>query len=133
MVDDGDLRHPQLRAIVVALKRRPHAAGEALLADLDDPATRSVLAALLVEERAGDDSAAEIQQYQQRLERARRLQRMRALGRALADADGAAAAQPHETFRTLTDEGRWMLSTTRGAAGTHTTGPQSPQGVQAND
>ena len=45
----------------------------------------------------------------------------------------AAAAQPHDAFRTLTDEGRWMLSATRGAAGTHTTGPQSPQGVQRND
>ncbi|HSF01675.1 MAG TPA: DNA primase [Solirubrobacterales bacterium] len=133
LVDEGDVAHPQLRAIVAALKRRPEAVGEALLVDFDDPATRSVLAALLVEERAGDDAAAEIRQYQQRLERARRLQRMRALSRSLAEAEGTAAAPPHDAFRTLTDEGRWMLSATRGAAGTHTTGPESPQGVQRND
>jgi DNA primase len=133
MVDEADVNHPQLRAIVGALKRRPASAGEALLADLDDAAARSVLAALLVEERRGDDPGVEIDQYRRRLERTRRLQRMRAVSRALADADGAAAIEPHDAFRTLTDEGRWMLSATRGAAGIQTTGPESPQGVQTND
>jgi DNA primase len=131
LVEEHDVGHAQLRAIVAALKRRPDVAGEALLAELDDPATRSVLAALLVEERAGEQADAEILQYRQRLERTRRLARMRSLSRALAD--GAVGSEPHDAYRTLIDEGRWMLSATRGAAGTHATGPESPQGVQTNE
>jgi DNA primase len=133
LLDDDDLAAPALRAIVAALRGRPAAAAESLLTDLDDTA-RSLVAALLVDEedRGRVDADAAIADFRRRLERARRLRRMREVVRGIADRP-TSDALPHDQFRTLTVEGQAVLSVTRGGAPAHHPGPESPQGVQTHE
>ncbi|HJW62312.1 MAG TPA: toprim domain-containing protein, partial [Actinomycetes bacterium] len=50
-VDDGDVAHPGLRALLAALRRAPTRAAEELMDELPGDAERALLASLLVEER----------------------------------------------------------------------------------
>ena len=132
LLDVADLGHQPLREIVEALARRPDADSATLMPDLPTDAARRTLSALLVDERESDTAPDSVEQFQRRLEMQRRLKHMRALSRGIAESAAATEILPHDEFRSLTAEGQWVLNTTRGVA-THNTGPEGPQGVQAND
>jgi DNA primase len=134
LVDEADVNHAGLRAIVVALRRRPDAAAEGLMSDLDDEAVRGLLAALLVEERAPEGDGASIAEFQQRLDRRQRLRRMRELSRGIAEAQatGGADAPIQDALQRLDRESKEVYALSRAAASDHP-GPESPQGVQTHE
>jgi len=132
LLDERELGAEPLRLIVSALKARPDAPAEGLLADLPDTA-RNLLASLLVEEREHEDLPATIEQFARRLERGLALKRMRELSRGIAETPVEAGTLPHDEFRTLTREGKWVLEVTRGVGSSPHTGPTGKQGVHTND
>ena len=108
-LEDSDLSSPPLRAIVAALRARPDASAESLLADLDDGA-RSALTALLLEEdhRFPDDPDVSIAGFRRHLEREHRLRRQREIARSITDAQrGAPVVEtPVQDFQPLHRESK---------------------------
>ena len=130
LLDDGDVSHAPLRAIVAALRLRPDATAEGLMTDLDDESARGVLAALLVEERDSENESASVAEFQRRLERRQRLRRLRALSRSIAEAQatGGADAPIQEAMLKLHHEGREVYELSRAVAATDHTAPGSLTG-----
>ena len=130
ILDDGDVSHPPLRAIVAALRLRPDATAEGLMTDLDDESTRGVLAALLVEERDSEDESASVAEFQRRLERRQKLRSMRALSRSIAEAQatGGADAPIQEAMLKLHHESREVYELSRAVAESDHTAPGSLTG-----
>src|SRR5207247_2020776 len=91
VVEAGDLAHAPFRTIVAALRLRLSAPAESLMTDLVTDEARSVLAALLVEERAELDVRVSIEQFRRRLERSQRLRRAREVSQSIADVQANAA------------------------------------------
>jgi len=116
--ESDDLGHAPLRSIVGALKRRPGASAESLMTDLETDEARSVLSALLVEDRETIDARVSIGQFQRRLERSQRLRRARGVSQAIADAQAKAGAEApmHEELRTLHQESAVVYGITGGIA-----------------
>lgn len=135
LVDDEDVTAPALRDIVRALRRRPDAEGAALLADVGGEDARHALSALLVEEPAAHDTAAAIRQFETRLERARRLRRMRQTSRSIAEAQVAAGANAplEEELRALERDSREVYGISRAGGQSPHPGQGSPQGVHKNE
>src|SRR5262245_8485803 len=113
-----DLAHGALRAIVGALKRRPDAAAESLMTDLETDEARSVLSSLLVEDRESVDARVSIEQFQRRLERSQRLRRAREVSQSIAEtqAKTGVAAPMHTELRTLHQESAVVYGITGGVA-----------------
>ena len=130
LLDDTDVSHPALRAIVVALRERPEATAEGLMTDLEDESARGVLAALLVEERDPDGEATSVLEFQRRLERRQRLRRLRALSRSIAEAQatGGTEAPIHEELLMLHRESREVYELSRAVAPSDHTAPGSLTG-----
>ncbi|MBI4637760.1 MAG: DNA primase [Candidatus Rokubacteria bacterium] len=135
LCDQADLADVSLRAIVKALKGRPEAGAETLMSDLPDDPARSLLAALLVEERPFPDPGASIRQFQSRLQRRARLRRMRQVSRSIAEAQaaGGAHASLEDDLRTLARESREVYDLSRAPSPMPQPGPHGPQGVQTNE
>ena len=136
LLDERDMAHAALRAIVTALRQRPGAMPEALMTDLDDEPTRSVLAALLVEERQSDDEGASVEEFQRRLERRQKLRRMRELSRSIAEAQatGGIDAPIQDALHSLNRESKEVYALSRAVAeSAHTapTGQTAPTGHTA--
>jgi DNA primase len=125
LLDDSDMSHAALRAIIVALKLRPDATAEGLMTDLDDEAARGELAALLVEERPPDDVGASIAEFQRRLERRQRLRRMRELSRSIAEAQatGGVDAPIQDALLRLHRESQEVYALSRAVAASDHTAP----------
>jgi DNA primase len=135
LVDDTELSHPTLRLIVSALKARPEATAEGLMTDLEDESARGVLAALLVEDRRLDDDAASIAEYHRRLERRRRLRRLRALSRDIAEAQAQSGTEApiQQALLMLHRESREVYELSRAVAASDHTAPVGPQGAQTHE
>jgi DNA primase len=131
LVDEAEVDPEPLRAIVRALQRRPDAPGESLMTDLDD-AARGLLAALLVEdEETPGDPRASVADYRRRLDRTRRLRRLRQVSRAIAETPTGPGETVAEQLRTLDREGRALRASALGAGVDHP-GPQaSPRSSEA--
>jgi DNA primase len=125
MLDDGDVSHGPLRAIITALKLRPDATAEGLMTDLDDEPARGALAALLLEEHQPDDVGTSIAEFQRRLERRQRLRRMRALSRTIAEAQatGGADAPIQDALVKLHRESKEVYELSRAVAAPDHTAP----------
>lgn len=133
MLEEADLGHEELRAIVGALRARLDGEGETFMTDLPTDSARGTLAALLLEEPDGESLKQSIDQFARRLERGRRLRRMREVSRSIAESRAATETLPHDEFRTLTREGKWVLDVTRGVGPAPPTDPPGPQGAQTNE
>jgi DNA primase len=134
-LDDEDMSHQALRAIISALRGRPQARAETLMTDLPDDAARALLAALLVEEpdTAGVDPRASTADFERRLELGQRLRRIRNVARTIAEEQAADGHAPFEhQLRILDREGREVHASTLGVI-PHHPGPDGPQGVQTHD
>jgi hypothetical protein len=118
MGETDELGHASLRAIVGALRQRPDASPESLMTDLATDEARSVLSALLVEDRESVDARVSIGQFQRRLERGQRLRRAREVSQAIADAQAktGVAAPMHAELRTLHKESAVVYEITGGVA-----------------
>jgi DNA primase len=116
--ESADLGHAPLRSIVGALKRRPDASAESLMTDLETDDARSVLSALLVEDRESIDARVSIGQFQRRLERSQRLRRAREVSQAIAEAQAKVGAEApmHTDLRTLHQESAVVYGITGGIA-----------------
>jgi DNA primase len=135
-IEDEDLRHAGLRAIVAALKSRPDATPETLLADLSDESAANLLSALLVVERDGvDDSQALIDQFAAHLEREHRLRRQRQITRSISEGQTAAggADTPREEFVALHQESKVVYELAGGVAQSLELGTAGPQGAQTHE
>jgi DNA primase len=125
LLDDGDVSHAPLRAIVGALRLRPDATAEGLMSDLEDESARGALAALLVEDRNPDEEGASVAEFQRRLERRQKLRSMRALSRSIAEAQatGGADAPIQDAMLKLHRESREVYELSRAVAASDHTAP----------
>jgi DNA primase len=100
-LEEEDIEHPGLRAILGGLRRAPHGAPEALMAEMPGDAERSLLASLLIEAPAAADVPAQVAELRHRYEIRRRKRRIRAASLAIARAQDttAAGAEPGELGR----------------------------------
>lgn len=86
VLEDDDIAHPGLRLVLIALRRAPLAAPQALLAELESEAERGLLSSLLVEERRWSDTQMIVDQTKKRYDIRRRKQRVRHAAQAIAQA-----------------------------------------------
>ena len=89
VLDEEDLAHPALRAILAALKTVTAESPEALMPHLPGDTERGLLAALLVEERAWPDTTPLIAEYLKRFEMRRRARQIRQVSQAIAQAQAS--------------------------------------------
>ncbi len=104
LLDDEDVAHPGLRALLGALKSSPTTRAEALMADLPDEAERGLLAALLVDERQWVDTHSQVTELRKRYDIRRRKRRVRHVTQAIVQAQATGdAALPalEEELRSL--------------------------------
>ena len=86
-LEEEQITHPGLRAVLGALRRAPDGtAPEALMGDLGGEAERSLLAALLMEQREWTDIQIQVTDLQKRYDIRRRKQRIRELSLAITQA-----------------------------------------------
>jgi DNA primase len=137
LLDDDQLGHASLRAIVAALRQRPDAGAESLLPDLADDGARSFLTSLLCDEQRHEahDPDASIRDFRARLELGRKLRAIRETARTLAAAHAAGepAPTPLEHMRFLDREGRAVHARALGVGSQHHHGPPGPEGVQTDE
>ena len=88
VVEDTDVAHPGLRALLVAL-RRASGPPEALMSELDGEGERSLLASLLMDERQWVDTHSHIFELRKRYHIRRRKERVRLVTQAIARAQSA--------------------------------------------
>src|SRR5581483_4549512 len=86
VLQDHDLAHPGLRLILAALRRAPGSAPEALMAEMEGERERSLLAALLVEERKWSDTHSHVAELKRRYHIRHRQLRVRQVTRAIIEA-----------------------------------------------
>jgi len=92
LLDDEDVAHPGLRALLGALKSSPTTRAEALMADLPDEAERGLLAALLVDERQWVDTHSQVTELRKRYDIRRRKRRVRHVTQAIVQAQATGDA-----------------------------------------
>jgi len=90
LLEMEDVAHPGLRALLAAL-RQASGPPEDLMSVLEDEAERSLLAALLMEERQWADAHSQIFDLRKRYDIRRRKQRVRQVSQGIAEAQGAGA------------------------------------------
>jgi DNA primase len=109
-LEEEQIAHPGLRAVLGALRRAPEGmAPEALMAELPGEAERSLLAALLLEQREWSDILIQVGELQKRYDIRRRKQRIRELSLAITQAQASgdpAVAGLQAELRSLQDQAR---------------------------
>jgi DNA primase len=136
LIDDAELGERGLAVIVGALRQRPDATAESLLADLSDDTTRGLLTALLCADDRHEqtDPEASIRDFSMKLERSRKLRAIRETARMLAAAHAAGEDAPTslEHMRFLDREGRAVHAQALGVGPQHHGGPPGPEGVHTD-
>ena len=89
LLDDDDVGHGGLRALMAALRRAPETTPEALMPELAGEGERGLLAGLLMDERDWPDWTAQVDEWRRRIEIRRRKRRIRQVTRAIVDAQTA--------------------------------------------
>ncbi len=134
MLEDDDLTHAGLKAILIALRGRPEAPAETLMTDLDD-AARSLLASLLVEDKALEERGALIEQFRRRLDFQQRRRRMRTLGRSIAETQQQTGAEApiQDELHAMHQDGARVYAYGGGVAQSLEPGPRDPKETQKNE
>jgi DNA primase len=109
-LEEGDLAHPGLRALLAALRQAPvGVAPEALMAELPGEAERGLLAALLMEQGQGADLHNQVTDWQKRYDIRRRKKQIRELSLAITQAQAKGdpvIASIESELRKLQDQAR---------------------------
>jgi DNA primase len=109
-LEEGDLAHPGLRALLAALRQAPAGvAPEALMAELPGEAERGLLAALLMEQGQGADLHNQVTDWQKRYDIRRRKKQIRELSLAITQAQAKGdpvIASIESELRKLQDQAR---------------------------
>jgi DNA primase len=93
-VEDVDVAHLGLRAILATLRESPETPAEALMHRLPGDAERSLLAALLVDEREWTDTAPQIEELARRFDIRQRKKTLRRVTQSIADAQATGEPAP---------------------------------------
>jgi DNA primase len=104
VLKDEDIAHPGLRLILAGLRQAPDGAAEQLMGRLEGEAEKSLLAALLLEERQWADINSQVFELKKRYDIRRRKKRLRQVTQAIAQAQAAgdpALAALEEELRNL--------------------------------
>jgi DNA primase len=101
-VEDVDVAHLGLRAILATLRLSPGTAAEALMHLLPGDAERSLLAALLVDEREWTDTAPQIEELARRFDIRQRKKTIRRVTQSIADAQAVGEPGPTQLEAELT-------------------------------
>ena len=117
-LEEVQIVHPGLRAVLGALRRAPEGmAPEGLMADLPGEAERSLLAALLVEQREWSDIHIQVTELQKRYDIRQQMERIRELNLAITQAQATgdpAVAGLQVELRKLQDQGEATWNITSG-------------------
>jgi hypothetical protein len=111
-LEEEDLAHPGLRALLGALRQAPAGiAPEALMAELPGEAERGLLAALLMEQASEADLHNQVTEWQKRYDIRRRKKQIRELSLAITQAQAQAKGDPviaslESELRKLQDQAR---------------------------
>ena len=101
-VEDVDVAHLGLRAILTTLRQSPETPAEALMHRLPGDAERSLLAALLVDEREWTDTAPQIEELARRFDIRQRKKTLRRVTQSIADAQATGEPAPTQLEAELT-------------------------------
>ena len=101
-VEDVDVAHLGLRAILATLRHSPETPAEALMHQLPGDAERSLLAALLVDEREWTDTAPQIEELARRFDIRQRKKTLRRVTQSIADAQATGEPAPTQLEAELT-------------------------------
>jgi DNA primase len=101
-VEDVDVAHLGLRAILATLRESPETPAEALMHRLPGDAERSLLAALLVDEREWTDTAPQIEELARRFDIRQRKKTLRRVTQSIADAQATGEPAPTQLEAELT-------------------------------
>jgi DNA primase len=137
LVEPTDISHDGLRAVLAALKERPEATAESLLADLAGDTERGLLTGLVMEDPRFDDPHLIARQFTNRFEVKQRLRRIREVSRDIAEGQASGAASPdrlHSELSRLQQAGREARSLTvrKPPIAEKDARPPGPQGVYSN-
>ncbi len=137
LVEASDISHAGLRAILTALKQRPEATPESLLADLPGDAERGLLTALVMDDPSLDDAPLIAEQFRNRFEVKQRMRRIREVSRSIAEGQASGVGSPdglHSDLSRLQQEGKEARSLTvrKPPAVPKEARPPGPQGVYSN-
>jgi DNA primase len=130
VLEDEDVAHAGLRALLAGLRRQPASPPQALMAELPGDAERGLLAALLMEERQWPDLPGQIQEFRKRAEIRRRKKQIREVSQAIARAQATgdpALPQLEDELRSLQQQAEAVreLALSRPAA-PHSGSPYTP-------
>ncbi|HKZ07873.1 MAG TPA: DNA primase [Methylomirabilota bacterium] len=101
LMEDGDVAHLGLRALLAALRRVPQAPAEELMHELEGDAEKGLLASLLVEERELPDVEQQIRDFTRRFETRQRKRELRRATQSLAEADAAGAIGIDDQYKSV--------------------------------
>ena len=104
------------------------------MTDLDD-AARSLLASILVEDKALDERGALIEQFRRRLDFQQRRRRMRTLGRSIAETQQQTGPEApiQDELHALHQDGARVYAYGGGVAQSLEPGPRDPKETQTNE
>src|SRR5262245_9625143 len=101
LVEDGDIAHPGLRALLAALRSAPGRAAEELMHELPGDGERALLASLLVEERELPDVAQQIRDFGRRFEARQRKRELRRATQSIVETQAAGGAGIDDQYKSV--------------------------------
>jgi DNA primase len=101
LVEEGDIVHPGLRALLAALRSAPGRPAEELMHELPGDAERALLASLLVEERDLPDVAQQIQDFGRRFEARQRKRELRRATQSIVETQAAGGADIDDQYKSV--------------------------------
>ena len=101
VVEDADIAHPGLRALLGALRSAPDRPAEELMDDLPGDPERALLASLLVEEHDLPDVAQQIRDFGRRFEARQRKRELRRATQSVAETQAAGGPSSDDQYKSV--------------------------------
>lgn len=101
VVEDGDIAHPGLRALLGALRSAPDRPAEELMDELPGDPERALLASLLVEEHDLPDVAQQIRDFGRRFEARQRKRELRRATQSVAETQAAGGPSSDDQYKSV--------------------------------
>jgi hypothetical protein len=101
VVEESDIAHPGLRALLAALRHAPGRPAEELMHELPGDPERALLASLLVEDRDLPDVAQQIHDFGRRFEARQRKRELRRATQSVAETQAAGGAGIDDQYKSV--------------------------------